>query len=42
VKLQADWAPGADLRVVELGVEGGAGLVDFVRRRLAQARPEAR
>jgi tetraacyldisaccharide 4'-kinase len=42
VKLQPDWAPGADLRVVELGVEGGAGLVDFVRRRLAQARPEAR
>jgi len=42
VKLDPDWAPAADLRVLELAVEGGEGLVEFVRARLAQRRREAR
>ena len=42
VKLDPAWAPGVDLRVLELAVEGAEGLVDFVRARLAQRRREAR
>jgi tetraacyldisaccharide 4'-kinase len=42
VKLERDWAPDADLRVLELAVEGGEGLVDYVRARLAEPRREAR
>jgi tetraacyldisaccharide 4'-kinase len=42
VKLDPAWAAGADLRVLGLDVEGAGALVEWVRRRLAQPRREAR